>query len=106
VPFHRRFLADGSYTCAEFAVEVLSSVDSRFDRKRFYTIRELEQKLDAGKIYEGEYPSAVGVCEDDFETEQSTLFYASHTARNFALLLKRKFGRAEREADAAGAKGK
>lgn len=106
VPFHRRFLADGSFTCAEFAVEVLSAVDSRFDRKRFYTIRELEQKLDAGKIYEGEYPAEAGGCEGDFETEQSTLFYASHTARNFALLLKCRFGRVERQADTVGSKGK
>ena len=99
VPFHKRFLADGSFTCAEFAVDVLSTVDSRFDPRRFYTIRELEQKLDAGKIYEGEYPAPVLGCEDDFEKEQSTLFYASHTARNFALLLKCRFGRVTRQAD-------
>ena len=106
VPFHKRFLADGSFTCAEFAVDVLSTVSSRFDPRRFYTIRELEQKLDSGKIYEGEYPAPVLECEDDFETEQSTLFYASHTARNFALLLKCRFGRVTRQADTFRSKDK
>lgn len=106
VPFHKRFLADGSFTCAEFAVDVLSTVDDRFDRKHFYTIRELEQKLDAGKIYEGEYPDLAGECGDDFETEQSTLFYASHTARNVALLLKCRFGRVRRQTGNSKPEGK
>lgn len=99
VPFHRRFLADGSYTCAEFALDVLSAVDDRFDRKKFYTIREMEQKLDAGKIYEGEYPASAVPRDDGFETKQTALFYASHTGRNVILLLKRGFcGRRRRTA--------
>ncbi|HNW04202.1 MAG TPA: hypothetical protein PKI76_02305 [Oscillospiraceae bacterium] len=102
VPFHRRFLAEGSFTCSEFALDVLSTVDERFDGRKFYTIREMEQKLDAGKVYEGDYPEPAAGCDDDFEAKQTALFYASHAARNVALMLKCRFRWRRRRGGAPG----
>lgn len=55
-PLHRKITIRDAFTCAEFTVSVLQELGLDVSTRKFYTIGELEKKLEAYRFYDGEFP--------------------------------------------------
>lgn len=55
-PMHFRIPVRDAFTCAEFAVSILSELGLPFEAHRFYTIGHIYQVLESCQIYTGEFP--------------------------------------------------
>lgn len=55
-PIHRKIAVRDAYTCAEFAVSVLSGLGLDFNTSRFYSIGDIADKLTSYHCYSGEFP--------------------------------------------------
>ncbi len=55
-PMHWKIPVNDAYTCAEFAVSVLSSIGYDFNPRLFYSIGDIAEKLKDYQIYAGEFP--------------------------------------------------
>ena len=56
-PLHLKIRVRDAFTCAEFAVSVLSTLGFDFDPGKFYTIGSIAQRLEAYHIYTGKFPT-------------------------------------------------
>lgn len=68
-PLHLKIRVRKAYTCAEFTVNVLSSLGFDFNPNRFYTIGGIAQRLSAYHIYTGVFPE---------NTARDTSFFHPH----------------------------
>lgn len=59
-PLHIKVRVRKAYTCAEFAVSVLSKLGFDFDSRHFYTIGDISDRLESYHFYSGDFP----VCDD------------------------------------------
>lgn len=88
-PLHLKVRVRDAFTCAEFAVSVLSTLGFDFDTNRFYTIGDIAQRLESYHIYTGEFPT---------RSEADPAFFAPHplphplasSAKNILRLLWRR----------------
>lgn len=55
-PMHIRVRVRDAFTCAEFAVSVLSALGFDFDARHFYTIGGIARRLEAYHVYTGYFP--------------------------------------------------
>lgn len=55
-PLHIKVKVRKAYTCAEFAVSVLSTLGFDFDTRHFYTIGDISDRLESYHIYTGDFP--------------------------------------------------
>ena len=55
-PLHIKVKVKNAFTCAEFAVSVLSSLGFDFDTRHFYTIGDISDRLESYHIYSGDFP--------------------------------------------------
>lgn len=56
-PLHLKIRVRRAFTCAEFTVNVLSSLGFDFDPNRFYTIGDIASRLGSYHIYTGLFPN-------------------------------------------------
>lgn len=68
-PLHRKIAVRDAYTCAEFAVSVLSSIGLAYDPRRFYTIGDIAAGLKDYHLYAGQFPVPPG---------EDTAFFLRH----------------------------
>lgn len=61
-PLHIKVRVRKAYTCAEFAVSVLSRLGFDFDTRHFYTIGDIQDRLESYHFYSGQFPV---ICEED-----------------------------------------
>ena len=61
-PLHIKVRVRKAFTCAEFAVSVLSSLGFDFNPRHFYTIGDISDRLESYHFYSGVFPV---VSEDD-----------------------------------------
>ena len=61
-PLHKKVRVRKAYTCAEFAVSVLSDLGFDFDTRHFYTIGDIAERLESYHFYSGVFPV---ITEDD-----------------------------------------
>ncbi len=61
-PLHIKVRVRKAFTCAEFAVSVLSTLGFDFEPRHFYTIGDIADRLESYHFYSGEFPS---VSEED-----------------------------------------
>ena len=88
-PLHLKIRVRDAFTCAEFAVSILSTLGFDFDPKKFYTIGGIAQRLEAYRIYTGKFPTT---------SEVDPAFFAPHplphpvasTTKNILRLLWRR----------------
>ncbi len=73
-PISRRFPVRNSFTCAEFAVFVISKIYSGLDADKFYSVDDLRQKLEEFSVYFGPFPN-IKECESDLSYEQKIPFH-------------------------------
>lgn len=59
-PLHIKVRVRKAYTCAEFAVSVLSSLGFDFNPRHFYTIGDISDRLECYHFYSGDFP----VCDE------------------------------------------
>lgn len=59
-PLHIKVRVKKAYTCAEFAVSVLSSLGFDFNPRHFYTIGDISDRLECYHFYSGDFP----VCDE------------------------------------------
>ncbi len=72
VPLGKRVLLKNSYTCAEFSLDsICRAGDFGLNPEAFYSIAEMEKRLAAFCIYEGDYPETTPLLTDDFDTPHS-----------------------------------
>ncbi len=73
---HRVFIKN-CYTCAEFAVNILSGIVPEISENGFYGIEDLRQILKDYEIYSGKFPDVVNESDPDYEREITLpdLFY-------------------------------
>lgn len=55
-PLHIKVKVRMAFTCAEFAVSVLSSLGFDFDTRHFYTIGDISDRLESYHFYSGKFP--------------------------------------------------
>lgn len=55
-PLHIKVRVRKAFTCAEFAVSVLSSLGFDFDTRHFYTIGDISDRLESYHFYSGKFP--------------------------------------------------
>ena len=55
-PIHRKIAVRDAFTCAEFAVSVLSGLGLELDPRRFYSIGDIADRLAPYRYYEGKFP--------------------------------------------------
>ncbi len=63
---HHKVQVEDAYTCAEFAVTVLSELGLPFDPAQFYTIDQILHKLEEYRIYSGPFPAEADTDPDYF----------------------------------------
>ena len=88
-PLHIKVPVQDAFTCAEFAVRVLSTLGFDFDAERFYTIGSIARRLEAYHIYTGQFPT---------QAKEDAAFFAPHplphpvfaSVRNVLTLIWRK----------------
>lgn len=68
-PLHIKVKVRKAYTCAEFAVSVLSTLGFDFDTRHFYTIGDISDRLEAYHFYSGDFP---------VYAEEDPSFFAPH----------------------------
>lgn len=68
-PLHIKVRVRKAYTCAEFAVSVLSSLGFDFDTRHFYTIGDISDRLESYHFYSGKFPVV---------NEQDPAFFQPH----------------------------
>lgn len=81
-PLHVKVRVRDAFTCAEFAVSVLSALGFDFDPSRFYTIGGIARRLEAYHIYTGEFPVRSG---------EDAAFFAPHPIRHPVFASTRSF---------------
>lgn len=89
-PLHCKIRVRKAFTCAEFTVNVLSSLGFDFDPNRFYTIGAIADRLSAYHIYTGTFP------ESDTRPRDTSFFHphpVSHPLMTSARDLLRLFWR-------------
>ena len=59
-PLHIKVRVRKAYTCAEFAVSVLSKLGFDFNPRHFYTIGDISDRLESYHFYSGDFP----VCDE------------------------------------------
>lgn len=72
-PLHLKVRVRKAFTCAEFTVNVLSTLGFDFDPNRFYTIGDIADRLGAYHIYTGDFP---------VDTGKDTGFFQPHPVRH------------------------
>ena len=88
-PLHIKIRVRDAFTCAEFAVKVLSALGFDFDPHKFYTLGAIARRLEPYHFYSGPFP---------VENEPDSSFFAPApvphpllaTSRSFLTLLWRK----------------
>lgn len=88
-PLHRTIRVRKAYTCAEFTVNVLSSLGFDFDPNRFYTIGSIASRLSAYHIYTGIFPENHGR-DTSFFRPQSVPHTLFASTRDFVRLFWRR----------------
>ncbi len=75
-PLHMKVPVRDAFTCAEFAVSVLSALELGldFDPRKFYTIGGIARRLDGFQIYSGSFPAV--------EAEPDPVFYTPRPLRH------------------------
>lgn len=61
-PLHIKVRVRKAFTCAEFAVSVLSTLGFDFNTRHFYTIGDISDRLESYHFYSGKFPV---VCDED-----------------------------------------
>ena len=63
--FKKRIVIPKSYTCVEFAVDLISefNIDCNIQEKKFYYIKDIEQILSDKVIYEGPFTLPCSNCD-------------------------------------------
>ncbi len=84
-PLHRKVRVRKAYTCAEFTVNVLSSLGFDFDPAQFYTIGDIARRLEQYHIYTGLFPDCP-VQENEFFTSCPVAHPIYASARDVARL--------------------
>lgn len=87
---HRRIVAKDAYTCVEFCVKVLQRLDLDVDPKQFYTVCDLQKRLQPYCIYTGKMPQN-DLTDDHFFAKQPLLSSAAITVRDIFSLIPRCF---------------
>lgn len=72
-PLHLKVRVKKAFTCAEFTVNVLSTLGFDFYPNRFYTIGDIADRLGAYHIYTGDFPAGTG---------KDTSFFHPHPVRH------------------------
>lgn len=87
VPLKKRILIPNAFTCAEFAIQILSMAGTGIERDRFYSIDELVHFFDKNTVYEGIYRFENTLPENNFEDKKGLWFNLKHTAGGIKALL-------------------
>ena len=87
VPLKKRVLIRNAFTCAEFAVQLLSMADTGIEKDRFYAIDELADFFDSYTVYEGLYRFENTLPQDDFEEKKGLWSNVRYTAGAIKALL-------------------
>lgn len=88
-PLHIKVRVRDAFTCAEFAVSVLSTLGFDFDANRFYTIGGIARRLDEYHIYTGRFPIK-GETDPSFFAPRPLSHPVFASTRSFLILLWRK----------------
>ena len=81
-PLHLNILVRDAFTCAEFAVSVLSTLGFDFDPNRFYTIGDIAERLESYHIYTGVFPA---------KADEDSIFFQPYPLRHPILASTRNF---------------
>ena len=87
VPLKKRVLIRNAFTCAEFAIQILSMAGAEIERDRFYAIDELADFFDSYTVYEGIYRFENTLPQNDFEEKKGLWFNLRYTAGAIKALL-------------------
>ena len=87
VPLKKRVLIRNAFTCAEFAIQILSMAGTEIERDRFYAIDELADFFDSYTVYEGIYRFENTLPQNDFEEKKGLWFNLRYTAGAIKALL-------------------
>ena len=87
VPLKKRVLIRNAFTCAEFAIQILSMAGTEIERDRFYAIDELADFFDSYTVYEGIYRFENTLPQNDFVEKKGLWFNLRYTAGAIKALL-------------------
>ena len=90
-PLHRKVRVRDAFTCAEFAVSVLSMLGFDFDPNRFYTIGAIARRLEDYHIYTGDFPETYREDPQFFAAKPLRHPIAASTQSILALLWRKAF---------------
>lgn len=88
-PIHKKIPVPDAFTCAEFAVSILSEMGYDFDPNRFYTIGDIAALLAPYQIYEGSFP-APATADPGFFSPKPIPHPLRTSVRDIFALLRRK----------------
>ncbi len=86
--FKCRAIKKNAYTCVEFASDMISTVDTRIDTKKFYSVISLMSIFANETVYAGKFDFPV-YDDTSYSEKKSIGFAISHTLSNFTELIKR-----------------
>lgn len=88
-PIRKKVNVPDAFTCAEFAVSVLSEMSYDFDPDRFYTIGDIAEQLAPYQVYEGSFPTPA-TADTGFFTPRPIPHPIRTSVRDIFALVKRK----------------
>lgn len=85
--FHRRIRAKNAYTCIEFCVEILHQLGVEVDPRKYHSVCQIQQQLQAFCIYTGPIPE--GAYDTEFYQKKPVPCPFWYTVRDMFKLLPR-----------------